>query len=488
MEFNVYNDIEKRTNGEIYIGVVGPVRTGKSTFIKQFMDIAVVPNMTDSNEIKRTLDELPQSSAGKTIMTTEPKFVPNNGVEIEVDGKANLKVRLIDCVGFMVDGASGHLEENKERMVKTPWFDYDIPFSKAAEIGTEKVISDHSTIGVVITTDGSFTDLEPENYMEALDKTIKELKNINKPFVVLVNSVDPNSNSCKEIANRIETNYNVSTICINCLALNKSDVNKILENILFEFPVSEIKFDLPNWIGILDENHDLMKYIMEYSKEILSNITKIKDIKNLYFDTNKEYVKNANLLSIELSNGKLTLNYDIDESFYYSAITEMTGTNITNQLELIKTVKELSAEKNNYIKFNEAINKVKNLGYGIVTPDREDIILEDPEIIKSGNKYGVKIKANAPSIHFVKANILTEISPIIGTEEQAEDMIKFINNSDENSSIWETNIFGKTIGEIVDEGIANKINNLTDETRSKMQTTVEKITNDQSRGVICIVL
>ena len=488
MDFNVYKDIEKRTNGEIYIGVVGPVRTGKSTFIKNFMDVAIVPNIEDDNEVKRTMDELPQSSSGKTIMTTEPKFIPNNAVAIKIGGKADVKVRLIDCVGFMVDGATGHMEDDKERMVKTPWFDYDIPFSKAAEIGTEKVISEHSTIGVVITCDGSFTDIEPEAYNRALDKTVKELMSINKPFIILVNSLDPTSNECQALTAEIAAKYNVSTLAINCLRLNEMDVNNILENILFEFPITEIVYNVPKWLEIMDFENELMKYIVNFSKDVLSKIIKIKDIKKLKLQPDGEYIKGAQMASVELSNGKLVFNYDIDEKYYYDMLTNMTGTKIENQLQLIKMVREMASQRSNYIKVNEAISKVRNTGYGIVTPDKEEIVLENPELIRSGNKYGVKIKATAPSIHFVKANILTEISPIIGSEEQAKDLIDFINNKESEDNIWETNIFGKSIGQIVNEGIMTKINNLTEETQSRMQGTIEKITNDQSRGVICIVL
>lgn len=488
MDFNVYKDIEKRTNGEIYIGVVGPVRTGKSTFIKNFMDVAVVPNIKDENEVKRTMDELPQSSAGKTIMTTEPKFIPNNAVSIKIGGRANVKVRLIDCVGFMVDGATGHMEEEKERMVKTPWFDYDIPFSKAAEIGTQKVISEHSTIGVVVTCDGSFTELSPEEYNKALDKTVKELTSINKPFVILVNSLDPKSPQCTKLRNEIAEKYQVSTIAVNCLKLNENNVNNILENILFEFPISEIVFNVPKWLEIMDLGHELMKYIVGYSKEILNKIVRIKDIKNIKLDPDSDFIKGASVSSVELSNGNLALNFDIDDKYYYDTLTEMTGTQIDNQLQLIKLVKEMALQKVNYEKVNDAISKVRDTGYGIVTPQKEEIVLENPELIKSGNKFGVKIKATAPSIHFVKANILTEISPIIGSEEQAKDLIDFINKNDDGANIWETNIFGKSIGQIVDEGIMNKINNLTEETQSRMQGTIEKITNDQSRGVICILL
>ncbi len=488
MDFNVYKDIEKRTKGEIYIGVVGPVRTGKSTFIKNFMDVAVVPKILDENELKRAQDELPQSSSGKTIMTTEPKFIPSKAISIDIGNTAKVKVRLIDCVGFMVNGATGHMEEEKERMVKTPWFDYDIPFSKAAEIGTERVISKHSTIGIVVTSDGSFTDLSVDEYNKALEKTIVHLKDINKPFIILVNSTDPMSEECQNLKEKISKKYNVSTIALNCLKLTEQKINEILENILFEFPVSEIVFNLPKWLEIMDYNHPLIQYIVNYSKEILDKIIKIKDIKNLKLLPDKEFVKSANMSGIELSNGKMTVNLEIDEGYYYKTLSEITGVTINNQLQLIKLVKEMAEKRRSYEKVNDAINNVRNTGYGIVTPEKEDIVLENPELIKQGNKFGVKIKATAPSIHFVKANILTEISPIIGEESQAKDLIDFINNKEDEQDIWETNIFGKSIGQIVDEGITNKINNLTEDTRSRMQGTIEKITNDQSRGVICILL
>ena len=488
MDFNVYKDIEKRTKGEIYIGVVGPVRTGKSTFIKNFMDVAVVPKILDENELKRAQDELPQSSSGKTIMTTEPKFIPSKAISIDIGNTAKVKVRLIDCVGFMVNGATGHMEEEKERMVKTPWFDYDIPFSKAAEIGTERVISKHSTIGIVVTSDGSFTDLSVDEYNKALEKTIVHLKDINKPFIILVNSTDPMSEECQNLKEKISKKYNVSTIALNCLKLTEQKINEILENILFEFPVSEIVFNLPKWLEIMDYNHPLIQYIVNYSKEILDKIIKIKDVKTLKLLPDKEFVKSANMSGIELSNGKMTVNLEIDEGYYYKTLSEITGVTINNQLQLIKLVKEMAEKRRSYEKVNDAINNVRNTGYGIVTPEKEDIVLENPELIKQGNKFGVKIKATAPSIHFVKANILTEISPIIGEESQAKDLIDFINNKEDEQDIWETNIFGKSIGQIVDEGITNKINNLTEDTRSRMQGTIEKITNDQSRGVICILL
>lgn len=489
MEFNIYKDIKERTGGEIYIGVVGPVRTGKSTFIKSFMDIMVMPKIGDVNEAKRTRDELPQSAGGKTIMTTEPKFIPKTATNVNISNDTDVKIRLIDCVGYMVKGAEGVMEDGEERKVKTPWFDYEIPFSKAAEIGTKKVISEHSTIGIVITTDGSFGDIAREEYVPAEEKTIKELKQLNKPFIVVINSENPMSKKCQEIRSEIEKRYGVSALALNCLQMNEKDIKNILERILFEFPVVEIEMNTPGWIDILDDEHPIKQYIMEISGEILDRLISIKDVENVRMIQPEGYINNIELKSINLSSGVVKIYYEIDESFYYQVLTELTGNEINNEYELIRLVKELSSMKTNYEKVNNAIDSVKQKGYGIVTPSREEITLENPELIKNGSKYGVKIKATAPSLHFIKANIMTEIAPIIGTEEQANDLINFLKNSDESDEgIWDTNIFGKSIEQIVDDGIETKIARLTEETQTRVQNTVEKITNEQNRGVICILL
>lgn len=488
MDFNIYNDIKKRTNGEIYIGVVGPVRCGKSTFIKNFMNLAIVPNIQDENDMNRAMDELPQSSAGKMIMTTEPKFVPNNGVNITLGDKVDVKVRLIDCVGYMVDGATGYMEEDKERMVKTPWFDFDVPFSKAAEIGTRKVIEEHSTIGIVMTSDGSFTELDVESYNEALDKTINELNKINKPYIVIINTLNPNSEECISLKKQIEEKYNVTALAINCLELTNKDIDMILESVLFEFPITEVIIDTPKWLEIFSRDNELIRYIIDYSKELFANLTKVKDINQIKLEPESAFIKDAFISGVELSNGVLKARFVIDDIFYYKLISSITNDNIDNQLQLIKYIKDISKNKENYEKISNAIEKVKDTGYGIVAPNRSDITLDNPELIKNGNKYGVKIKATAPSIHFVKANIVTELSPIIGEKQQADDLIDFINKKEDDEDIWDTNIFGKSIGQIVDDGIINKINNLTEETQSRMQGTIEKITNDQSKGVICILL
>lgn len=489
MEFNIYKDINERTGGEIYIGVVGPVRTGKSTFIKNFMDIMVMPKMKDENEAMRTKDELPQSASGKTIMTTEPKFIPKTAANINLGNEVDANVRLIDCVGYLVNGAEGSTEDGEERKVKTPWFDYDIPFSKAAEIGTKKVISEHSTIGVVITTDGSFGDIDRAAYVDAEAKTIRELKEINKPFIVIVNSMSPMSKKCQDIRQEIEEKYNVSAMAVNCLQLSEKDINNILERILFEFPIVEIEMNTPKWIDILDDNNPLKQYILELSVKVLSEIIQIKDIEKIGNITPEDFIKNIELKAINLSKGVVKIFYDIDDSFYYQTLTELTGNEIHNEYELIRLVKELSSMKKDYEKVNDAIASVKEKGYGIVTPSKEEITLDEPEIIKNGGKFGVKIKATAPSIHFIKANVLTEIAPIVGTEEQARDLIGFIkDNSNSDEGIWDTNIFGKTIEQIVEDGIETKINRLTDDTQLQVQNTVEKITNEQNRGVICILL
>ncbi|MCR5834989.1 MAG: stage IV sporulation protein A [Lachnospiraceae bacterium] len=489
MDFNIYNDINDRTNGEIFIGVVGPVRTGKSTFIKNFMDIMVIPNIVDENETVRREDELPQSAKGRTIMTTEPKFIPQNAAEINIGNDVYAKFKLIDCVGYIVDGAEGIIENGEERKVKTPWFDYEIAFSKAAETGTKKVIEEHSTIGIVITTDGSFGEIDRTAYQSPEERTIKELKELGKPFVVVVNSSNPSSARCQKIKRDIEDQYGVTAIAMNCLLMTEADIKMLLEKILFEFQIVDVWFNTPNWIEILPEDNPIKNYIYNLSKQILDEMDSIKNIELLKIINPEEIVEEVEVKNIDLSEGTVRLQYNISDRYYYDTLSEMTGAQINNEYELVKMIKELSSMKQTYEKVNDAIYKVKQKGYGIVTPGKEEIVLEDPTLIKNGGKYGVKINATAPSMHFIKANVMTEIAPIIGTKEQAEDLVGFIkNNAQSDEGIWDTNIFGKTIEQIVEEGINAKISKLTDDTQEKVQTTVEKITNEHNRGVICILL
>lgn len=489
LKYDVYNDINKRTNGEIYIGVVGPVRTGKSTFIKRFMDLMVLPNLTDENVLARTKDELPQSAAGKTIMTTEPKFIPNKAAEIKLNEETSVNVRIIDSVGYMVEGATGHIEDNEERMVKTPWFDYEIPFSKAAEIGTKKVINDHSTIGLVVTCDGSFGELPRSSYVAPERKTIEELKNLGKPFIVLLNSNKPYSEDTKKLAMEISENNGVSVIPVNIAQLKIDDINNMLLEILESFPVSEIGFVVPKWVEMLENTHWLKSEIITAVKEILSKISIMRDINDKNVENNCQYVKQMKILNKDMSNGNVRIQIDVDDSYYFNIISTLTGASINNEYELINTLKELKGMKDEFTKVRDAMNAVNMKGYGVVIPSRDEIILDEPEIIKNGNKFGIKIKAKAPSIHMIKADVLTEIAPIVGSEEQAKDLISFIKaNEDDANGIWDTNIFGKTIEQIVNDGISMKINRLSDETQGKMQDTISKITNDSKGGVICIIL
>lgn len=489
-QFDVYNDIQARTGGEIYIGVVGPVRTGKSTFIKRFMDLLVIPNIEDVHSRERAVDELPQAAAGKTIMTTEPKFIPKEAAEIALDDNTKVKIRLIDCVGYMVDGASGHTENDHERMVKTPWYETEIPFTQAAEIGTKKVINDHSTIGIVITTDGSFGDLPRVNYMAPEEKTIEELKHLGKPFIVLLNTNKPYSNETVRIAEEISDRYNVTVLPVNCEQLKKDDINKIMENILNVFPVSEVDFYMPKWAEMLPADHWLKVDLIASVKNLFDNITQVKDARTNNFENDSKYVRRFKIDNVDMQNGCVDVNVEFDDVYYYQILSDLIGVPITGEYQLISTLRELAARKSEFEKVSAAVNQVKGKGYGIVSPVKEEIRIEEPEIMKHGNKYGVKIKASAPSIHMIKADILTEVAPIVGSEEQARDLISYINdNALENSEgIWETNIFGKSVRQLVDEGINSKINKLTDDSQLKLQETMQKIINDSNGGLICIII
>lgn len=488
--FDVYNDISERTNGEIYIGVVGPVRTGKSTFIKRFMDLLVIPNIEDVHSKERAIDELPQSAAGKTIMTTEPKFIPKEAAEIKISDEKKVNIRLIDCVGYMVEGAQGHIENEQERMVKTPWFDHEIPFTQAAELGTKKVINDHSTIGCVITTDGSFGEIPREGYLQAEEKTIDELKKLGKPFIVLLNTNRPYSEETIALAKEMEESYNVAVMPVNCEQLRKDDITRIMEGILSVFPIAQINFYMPKWVEMMKEDHPLKQDLIKCVKKIMSNMALIKDVNYSNMSLDSTYIKKMKLDEIDMKTGHVNVGVEFDDQYYYQILSEMIGEEITGEYDLIATIKELAAMKKEYAKVGDACDSVRASGYGVVTPTLEEISIEEPEIIKHGSKYGVKIKATAPSIHMINANIETEIAPIVGSEEQAADLIQYINDStqDNPSGIWETNIFGKSIQQLVEEGITNKVNKLTDESQQKLQETIQKVINDSNGGLVCIII
>lgn len=487
--FDLYRDIEARTGGAIYLGVVGPVRTGKSTFIKRFMDLMVLPKMDDIPGRERARDELPQSASGKTVMTAEPKFVPKEAANITLEEGVNVKVRLVDCVGYMVDGATGHMENGEERKVKTPWFDYEIPFTQAATIGTQKVIRDHATIGVVITTDGSITELDRANYIAAEEKTIQELKDIGKPFIVLINSEKPYSQEAKQLAIEIAERYDVATMPVNCEQLREEDIHRIMEKVLYEFPISEVHFYIPKWVEMLPREHKVKIEILKHIREILSKFQEIKDAVKGLEKRESPIIQSIRVDDIAMDSGCVTIQIQVNELCYYEMLSELTGTNITGEYELVRMIKELSDMKSEYEGVRDAMESVKAKGYGVVNPRKDEIQVDEPELIKQGNKFGVKIHSQAPSIHMIRANIETEIAPIVGSEEQANDLVKYIKDSSRTETgIWGTSIFGKSIEEMLMDGMKNKIMAINDESQMKLQDTMQKIVNDSNGGMVCIII
>ena len=485
---DIYKDIEQRTNGEIYIGVVGPVRTGKSTFIKRFMDLLVIPSIQDDASRMRAKDELPQSAAGKTVMTTEPKFIPQEAANIIVGDGVKLSCRMIDCVGYMVQGAEGHEEEGKERLVKTPWFDYEIPFTKASEIGTKKVIYDHSTVGIVVSCDGSITDIDRTAYIEPEARTVEELKSIGKPFIMLLNSRKPASAETIELAGELEEKYGISVLPVNCDQLKKSDVNNIFQQLLLDFPVTAVNFDIPKWIEAMDNGNKLKEYLIQVARVTFDKINQMKDIEQLVYEAD-DYIEKIDMSGVSLADGNVNISIKLYDKYYYEMLSDMLGSDIHNEYDFMKEIKDMSETKKQCEKVSAALMQSFKTGYGSVTPEESEIKLDAPELIRSGNKYGVKIKAEAPSIHLIKANITTEIAPIVGSEDQAKDLIKYINSDGKTEdSIWSVNIFGKTIRQLVEDGLKGKINKINQESQQKLQDTMEKIVNDSNGGMVCIII
>lgn len=487
--FNVYKDISARTDGDIYIGVVGPVRTGKSTFIKRFMDLLVIPNITDEHEKQLAIDELPQSAAGRTIMTTEPKFIPKNGVSIEMEDEISFKVRMIDCVGYLVHSAVGHMENDQERLVKTPWYEYEIPFTKAAEVGTKKVITDHSTIGIVVTTDGSFTDISREDYEEPEERTIAELRELKKPFIVLLNSNRPYSKETRELAEAMEEKYQVPVKALNCEQLKTEDIKDILKQILLEFPINCMEFFFPKWLEALPMEHWLKKELFQWMKNNFNHLQWLKDLYKKELPK-MEMMSDIKLDKVGMDTGKVKFQVSMKEPYYYQVLSELTGMNIDSEYELIQMLRELSKGKGEFDKVSDAITAVRYKGYGIVTPQKNEIHLDTPELVKHGSKYGVKIRATAPSIHMIKADITTELAPIVGSEQQAQDLIQYIKEESENGEegIWKVNIFGKSVEQLVEDGMMQKAAKMTEESQMKLQDTMEKIINDGNGGLVCIII
>lgn len=489
-KFDLFRDIAERTGGDIYIGVVGPVRTGKSTFIKRFMETMVLPNISDPYDKERAKDELPQSAAGKTIMTTEPKFIPNEAVEISVKENVSVRVRVVDCVGYSVEGALGYEEEEGPRMVLTPWFDYEIPFQEAAEIGTRKVITEHSTIGLVVTTDGSVTDLAREQYIPAEERVIDELKALNKPFLIILNTKAPFAKETRELVAQLEDKYNVPVIPTDCAQLNQDDIFGILQEVLYEFPVKEVKISLPQWVDELEEEHWLRGKFTTLVENVVQGIHRLRDIDSAIDELSAaELVEDVILHDMDLGNGIAVIELTTQSSLFYQILEETSGFSIAGEHQLLKLMQDLSVAKREYDKFAAALEEVRQTGYGIVPPQLDEMVLEEPEILRTGNRFGVKLKASAPSIHLIRTDIQAEISPIIGTERQSEELIQYLMREFEGEpeKIWRTNLFGKSLNSLVREGIQNKISNMPENAQTKMRETLQKIVNEGSGGLICII-
>ena len=488
---NIYNDISARTQGDIYIGVVGPVRTGKSTFIKKFMESLVIPNISGEFQKERARDELPQSAAGRTIMTTEPKFIPEDAIELSMEDNIHFRVRLIDCVGYIVPSAVGYIEDEQPRMVHTPWFDEEVPFNMAAEIGTQKVIKEHSTIGLVITTDGSISQIPREEYAEAEERVINELKEINKPFVVALNCVEPESEEALSLAKSLSEKYNVPVLPINCLELDTAQISDLLEKALYEFPAKRIELNFPSWIKSLDENDEFKSNMFAFIGESAKSITNIRSVKS-FAQSLSEYkeIEAAAISDSDLSVGKISISVRINSRYYYTVLSSKCGCVIKNEKDLMSVVSELSKIKTKFDKFNSALGEVERTGYGIVMPDIDELTLEEPEIVKQGGRYGVKLKAQAPSIHMIRCNTRTEVAPIVGSESQSQELVMYLlREFQENpAKIWETDLFGKSLHELVNEGLRGKLERMPDEARDKFRETIERVINEGCSGLICIIL
>ena len=490
-EHSIYNDIAERTGGDIYIGVVGPVRTGKSTFIKRFMEALVLPNISEGYSRERARDEMPQSAAGKTVMTTEPKFIPDEAVTVNVDSCSTFRVKMVDCVGYIVPEALGTIEDGQPRMVRTPWREEPMPFVEAAEMGTHKVISEHSTIGMLVTTDGTIGDISRQSYIEAEERIVNELKALGKPFAVILNSARPQSDDAIALAYELEAKYEVPVALVSCIDLDAEDIRHILELVLHEFPVCEIRISMPEWTRALNSKHKIKASLIENVKECADKICKAGDIQEAFSTlSDNEFIKSATINEIDLGTGCATVSVSMKDGLYYDVISELTGFEIGGEEELISLLKSLAEMKERYDRIESALDEAEERGYGIVMPDIRDLSLDDPEIVKQAGGYGVRLRASAQSIHMIRANIETEINPIVGTEQQSEDLVKYMLKEFEADPqrIWSSNMFGKSLYELVNEGLHSKLEHMPEASRKKLSETLERIINEGSGGLICILL
>ena len=490
-ESSIYEDIALRTDGDIYLGVVGPVRTGKSTFIKRFMETLVIPHIDNVYRKERARDELPQSGSGRTIMTAEPKFIPEEAVSIQLGDGVSLSVRLIDCVGFMVNGASGQFENGAERMVTTPWFDHEITLTDAAEQGTHKVIAEHSTIGLVITCDGSICDIPREDYIPAEERVVRELQSIGKPFAVVLNSADPASDRARELTAQLSDKYGVSCVCVNCLTLGEDDVTNLLRTALLEFPVTELGVYLPSWVDALPMDHPIREALYGAVRTSAEGMERMRDVYSVSGMLGQvENIQSAGVKALHLGTGAAELALELPRELYYETISAQSGFDIADDGDLMALLTEMSGIKSEYDRISGALKDVREKGYGIVVPSAEELKLEEPEIVRQGGRYGVRLKASAPSIHMIMANIETEVSPALGGEKASEEIINFLLQGFEGdtSRIWESNIFGKSLYDIASEGVVTKLRKMPENAQAKLQQTLTRIVNEGSGSLICIII
>lgn len=488
---SIYEDIALRTEGDIYIGVVGPVRTGKSTFIKSFMETMVLPRIDNVYLRERAKDELPQSGSGRTIMTAEPKFVPEDAVDIALDENTHFNVRMIDCVGYMIDGALGQLEGDAPRMVSTPWFDHEVSLREAAETGTRKVITEHSTIGIVVTTDGTISDLPREEYIQAEERVVEELKELQKPFVLVLNSVEPRSPEAQKLRRQLEERYQVSCLALDCANLTQGDIEGVLRTVLYEFPAKEFRYTLPSWVNVLEPDNEIRCQIYDTIYRCTGQISRMRDVKQALEGLSEcPYISDSLITSMPLGEGAVEIRIMVEDSLYYTILSQRSGIEIRDQADFLPLLCELSSIREEYGRIRSALDQVRQTGYGIVMPSRSEMTLDEPEIVRQGGRFGVRLKASAPSIHMIRADIKTEVSPIVGSERQSEELVHYLLSEFEDSpeKIWESNIFGKSLHELVNEGLNNKLYRMPEEARAKIQETLQRIVNENSSGLICIIL
>lgn len=490
-KIDIFKDISKRTNGDIYLGIVGAVRTGKSTFIKKFMELVVLPNIEDESERARAHDELPQSAAGRTIMTTEPKFIPNQAVQLTVDEGLDVNVRLVDCVGYAVEGAKGFEDENGPRMINTPWYEDPIPFHDAAEIGTRKVIQEHSTIGVVVTTDGTIGEIPRNDYEDAEARVVDELKEVGKPFIMVVNSVRPSSQETELLRQELAEKYDIPVLSMSIESMTEHDVYNVLREALYEFPVLEVNVNLPSWVMVLKENHWLRENYQDAIQTTVKDIRRLRDVDHIVGNFSEfEYIDKANLAGMEMGEGVAEIDLHAPDQLYDQILKEIVGEEIRGKDHLLELMQDFAHAKREYDHISGALQMVKQTGYGIAAPTLEDMLLDEPEIIRQGSRFGVRLKAVAPSIHMIKVEVESEFAPIIGTEKQSEELVRYLMQDFEEDplSIWESDIFGRSLSSIVREGIQAKISLMPENARYKLKDTLERIINEGSGGLIAIIL